>query len=294
MSLLQVISRHIEAHTGKTFTITRQQQASGGCINQAMSLSNGSESYFIKFNHIDNLDMFQAEAEGLRDIAAHSCMRVPRVITMGTSEQTAFLVLEHLTMGGKSQPHILARHLANMHEHNAPQYGWSRANTIGTTPQPNNWTDKWATFWREQRLGHQLRIAAERGVTPRLLQMGDKILANIDAWLADYQPKASLLHGDLWSGNYAYLQDGTPVVFDPALYYGDRETDMAMTELFGGFEQEFYVSYQAHWPLPDDYQWRKYLYNLYHVLNHANLFNGGYVQQAMQIMQRLFSEMGTK
>ena len=184
-----------------------------------------------------------------------------------------------------------------MHKITADQYGWYQNNIIGSTPQSNKKHSDWATFWREERLRPQFEMLYEKGYKKYLQLLANKLLTNLDSLLADHVPEASLLHGDLWSGNYGFINDGfvddgfteqgQPVIFDPALYYGDRETDLAMTELFGGFSQDFYNSYNEAWPLDEGYTNRKTLYNLYHILNHANLFGTSYLNQAISMMERL-------
>ena len=172
------------------------------------------------------------------------------------------------------------------------RFGFAQDNYIGTTPQPNDWKDNWMDFWREQRLGFQLRLAAQNGYGGKLQALGEKLLDALPAFFTGCMPQPALLHGDLWSGNHAFLADGTPVIFDPAPYYGDRECDLAMTELFGGYPADFYAAYRAAYPLDDGYAVRRDLYNLYHILNHANLFGGGYARQAEGMMQRLLAEAG--
>jgi protein-ribulosamine 3-kinase len=171
------------------------------------------------------------------------------------------------------------------------RFGFAQNNFIGTTPQPNAWKDNWPDFWREHRLGFQLRLAAQNGYGGQLQSLGEKLSDALPAFFAGYTPQPSLLHGDLWSGNHAYLQDGTPTIFDPATYYGDRECDIAMTELFGGYPADFYAAYRAAYPLDAGYATRRDLYNLYHILNHANLFGGGYARQAEQMMLRLLRNL---
>jgi fructosamine-3-kinase len=143
-------------------------------------------------------------------------------------------------------------------------------------------------FWRDQRLGYQLKLAARSGRD--LLKKGERILADLGAFFQNYRPVPSLLHGDLWGGNVSAVER-QPVIFDPAVYYGDREADLAMTELFGGFSEQFYQAYRDTWPLDDGYPVRKTLYNLYHVLNHFNLFGGGYGSQAERMIDSLLSEL---
>jgi len=161
--------------------------------------------------------------------------------------------------------------LAAAHRKAGPRFGWPRDNYIGATPQENAPCAGWAEFWRHRRLEPQLALANRNGYrveAPPVWRL-----------LEGHEPVASLLHGDLWSGNAGFLADGAPVVFDPAVYYGDREADLAMTELFGGFAEEFYAAYSEAWPLDEGYKLRKQLYNLYHLLNHLNLFGGGYLGQ---------------
>jgi fructosamine-3-kinase len=178
------------------------------------------------------------------------------------------------------------RVLACLHRCTATDFGWHRENTIGSTPQHNTRARDWVAFWRERRLGFQLDLAARNGYGRALLDSGERLMSVLDG-LIGHRPVASLLHGDLWGGNIGASRDGEPVIFDPAVYFGDRETDLAMTELFGGFGSDFYAAYREAWPLPPEYATRKTLYNLYHVLNHLNLFGGGYLTQAKGMMDRL-------
>ncbi len=180
--------------------------------------------------------------------------------------------------------------LAAMHRCTSEKFGWKRDNTIGATPQINKYTSGWVQFWREHRLGYQLQLARVNGHTGKLQVLGEKLMAKLDSFFPGPDPAASLLHGDLWSGNYSFDSAGQPVLFDPAVYYGDRETDIAMTELFGGFPAVFYAAYRESYPLDPGYDIRKTLYNLYHILNHLNLFGGGYRHQAEQMMGRLLAE----
>ena len=191
--------------------------------------------------------------------------------------------------GGGRDAGTGTRALAALHRHTAAGFGWNRDNTIGTTPQQNRWTADWAEFFRDRRIAPQLALAATNGHGLRSQDDGSRLLDAIPALLAGHVPAASLLHGDLWSGNAARLQGGDPVVFDPAVYYGDREADLAMCSLFGGFGADFFAAYREAWPLPPGHELRRELYNLYHVLNHANLFGGGYVAQAEAMIGRLLA-----
>ena len=199
--------------------------------------------------------------------------------------------MENLALGGRGDPVALGEGLAAMHRISREQYGWFRDNTIGSTPQDNTQSDDWIEFWQVHRLQFQLDLAARKGAAGRLLSQGEKLLVGLPVLFDSYVPEASLLHGDLWSGIYAFTQAGEPTIFDPGVYYGDREADLAMTELFGGFGSDFYAAYNNAWPLDDGYRSRKKLYNLYHILNHFNMFGGGYERQAQEMMDSLLSEL---
>ncbi len=293
MSLVPELARYIAAATGHAFAPGSHQDVGGGCINRALVLEGGAQRYFVKLNTAERLPMFEAEAEGLRAIAATHTVRVPQPVCSGVAANQAFLVLEYLPLRGANvqAQEQLGRALAQMHRATAPRFGWTRDNTIGSTPQPNREADDWVAFWRTQRLGFQLGLAADNGHGGSLQRDGEKLLEKLPALFRDYRPLASLLHGDLWGGNAAATDTGEPVIFDPAVYYGDREADLAMTGLFGGFSERFHAAYREAWPLDHGYRVRKNLYNLYHVLNHLNLFGGGYHAQAQQMIERLLAEV---
>lgn len=237
--------------------------------------------------------MFEAEAQGLAALAATGTIRVPQPLCWGADEQASWLVLEHLSLRPAAAACMaaLGSGLAALHACRAERFGWHRDNTIGSTPQPNAWTDSWAAFWRARRLRPQLRRAAANGYGGTLQQRGEALDLRLEQLFAGHAPCASLLHGDLWGGNAACTAGGEAVVFDPACYYGDREADLAMTELFGGFPATFYAAYVQAWPLPPGYAVRRDLYNLYHVLNHLNLFGGSYLAQATRLIDGLLSEV---
>lgn len=290
----QDIAQAITDATGTPFVMDTQSGLGGGCINTAMKISGSGREYFVKLNDAKLRDMFDAEADGLRDLARAQAVRVPLPVCTGTSGRQAFIVMEYLALGGRGGAAVMARfgeQLAQMHRHTAARFGWHRDNTIGSTPQLNAWQADWLGFWREQRLGYQLQLAGKHGIGSRVLYKGEQLQERLAAFFTAYAPQASILHGDLWSGNYGISRDGEPVIFDPAVYYGDREADLAMTELFGGFGSEFYAGYQAAWPLDAGYKQRKTLYNLYHILNHFNLFGGGYGAQAEGMIERLLADV---
>lgn len=286
------IAGAISQATGAPFELAHAAALGGGDINSAYRLEgkNGAR-YFVKLNDADKLEMFAAEHSGLEAMAATRSVRVPQPVAHGLCGPLAFLVLEYLDLGGRGDARRLGEQLAALHRITAPQFGFQIDNTIGSTPQPNGWLSDWIAFWRERRLGFQLQLARKNGHGARLQDLGERLLENLPLYFKGYAPAPSLLHGDLWGGNHAYLHDGTPVIYDPAPYYGDREADLAMTELFGGYGSGFYAAYCEAWPLDAGYATRKALYNLYHILNHANLFGGGYARQAEGMMRELLGEI---
>jgi len=243
--------------------------------------------------------MFVAEADGLRELAKANAIRVPSPVCYGEAAGQSWLVTEFIAFGRGSDDsaQLLGRQLAAMHRYTSQQFypsrpfGWTRDNTIGSTPQQNSRTDNWVDFYRERRLRFQFELAARNGFTGLLQAKGERLMESLNVFFTNYVPEASLLHGDLWGGNRAFDATGQPVIFDPAVYYGDRETDIAMTELFGGFGADFYAAYQEACPLDAGYSVRKTLYNLYHILNHANLFGGGYASQAENMIDQLLAEI---
>lgn len=292
MPLTDAIAAAIHAATGEPFAPRQTRPMAGGCINQALLLDDGQRQFFIKLNRADLADMFEAEAEGLAAIAATQTIRVPRPVCSGVTGGQTYLVLEYIGFGKceRQSAAALGQALAQMHRHTQPRFGWHRDNTIGSTPQRNDWQMDWTAFWRDQRLGFQLELAARQGQGRKLQTSGERLLSYLPALLQGHQPQGSLLHGDLWSGNYAFDEHGAPVIFDPAVYYGDREADLAMTELFGGFPADFHAAYREAWPVDTGYPIRKTLYNLYHILNHLNLFGGGYLAQAQRMLDNLLAE----
>lgn len=284
------VGRHIGAVTGRPFAPRTQKAVGGGCINSTVILSDGTRDYFVKCNHASKLDMFEAEADGLAGLAATGAVRVPEAVCWGQAGGASYLVLERLDLGGRTNGAEMGRRLAMLHRSVSERFGWRRDNYIGATPQPNPESQDWTAFFREHRLGYQFDLAARNGHARNLQAAGERLMASLDALLA-HGPVPSLLHGDLWTGNLGYLSDGTPAIFDPAVYYGDREADLAMSELFGGFGRDFYAAYQEAWPLDPGYATRKTLYNLYHILNHLNLFGSGYLGQARGMIDRLLAEI---
>ncbi len=285
------------AGSGAATPIEVAEPVGGGCIHQAWRVSDGRRQYFVKTNAADALAMFEAEADGLAALDAAGAIRVPRKVSAGRTARQAFLVLEHLELRGldNTSGARLGEQLAEMHRRTRmaadATYGWPRDNFIGATPQSNQTHRTWAGFFAAERLQPQLTLALRNGMNGPVRKQGERIVERLGAFFLDYRPLPSLLHGDLWSGNTARLPDGTPVIFDPAVHRGDREADLAMAELFGGFPASFYAAYRATWPLDAGFETRKTLYNLYHILNHYNLFGAGYLNQARRMIERLGAEL---
>ncbi len=284
------ISQKISQTIGQNFEITQRHTVSGGCINQSYSLSDGNLTYFVKLNQATKVEMFAAEAQGLQEILATNTIKVPSPLCWGTTQNNSYLVMEWLEFndGNSGSWEMMGQNLAKMHKAKvSQQFGWGVNNTIGSTPQINTLTANWADFFAEFRLGYQLKLAQRRsGNFPDY----QKVVTIIREYLINHNPQPSLVHGDLWSGNAAITIDGEPVIVDPAAYYGDREVDLAMTELFGGFPSAFYRGYNQEWQLDQGYQQRKTIYNLYHILNHFNLFGGGYGHQANKMIKQIVND----
>ena len=260
----------------------------GGDISAAWRIKTEKNSVFLKTGPADSLPMFQAEADGLRELQKANAVRVPNVLGCVSSGPECLLALEWIDfeLADSNTEKMLGQQLAKQHRCCEDRFGWHKDNTIGSTPQRNLWNDDWVEFVANDRLGVQLELAARNGFAGDLQVEGAALCKNLGRFFADYWPEASLLHGDLWSGNWA-AADGAPVIFDPAVYYGDRESDIAMTKLFGGFGASFYDAYEEAWPLSAGSEQRILLYQLYHVLNHLNLFGGSYLSRALGIIRTL-------
>ncbi len=289
--LWQEITSQISSASGEPFDIRARHSQGGGCINQAFVLQGKSSHWFVKLNSSDRLDMFTAEAEGLKALDKPGAIRVPRPLVWGASHGYSYLVMEHVPMVGHLNPEQFGRQLATLHQCWQPYFGWQRDNTIGATPQENTPGDKWAEFWRVHRLEFQLELARSNGAPPSLLDKGMKLASQTARFFISHSPRASVLHGDLWSGNWGADTHDNPVIFDPAVYFGDHETDLAMMLLFGNPGEAFFAGYREVYPIDSGFAIRKTFYNLYHILNHFNLFGGGYAHQAEGMIDRLLSEL---
>lgn len=273
--------------------VAERRPVSGGCVSESWHLVADRGEFFLKVGDPGGTESFEAEADGLAALAAGG-VRTPAVLGCGETAGRGWLLLEYLPLRGLSSTGSarLGETLAALHGAPGEQFGWHRDNFIGGTAQPNGVSDDWVAFYRERRLAPQLRLAATRGAPRALAGRGARLLERLPALFSGYRPHPALLHGDLWGGNAAALPDGTPVLFDPAVYRGDREADLAMSELFGGFPPAFYAAYDAALPRDTGYTARRDLYHLYHLLNHHNLFGGGYGRQALACCERLLAALG--
>ncbi|HHJ20275.1 MAG TPA: fructosamine kinase family protein [Gammaproteobacteria bacterium] len=284
------IEKAISEATGQPFVIRDHHAISGGSINEAWQLVGEGRDFFIKTHQAGRLDMFIAEAEGLAEMASSHAIRVPEPVCWGEGEERSYLVMEYLPLSGPYNAGDFGQRLGQMHHLMQDRFGWHRDNTIGATPQINHWETDWLHFWKTWRLGYQLTLAHRNGASRGVLAKGEQLIAEMDGLFPGYQPQASLLHGDLWAGNWGTM-GGETVIYDPAVYYGDHEADLAMTELFGHPGKDFWPNYQEYFAIDPGYAVRRNLYNLYHVLNHFNLFGGGYGGQAERMMDKLLAEL---
>ena len=287
------LAEAIGATVGATLRTAPTSSVHVGSINECYRWESSSGPLFVKLATARNSAMFAAEVDGLEGLRRANAVRVPRVLGQGENETNAWLVLEWVPFGRRSAgaEATLGEQLALQNRHTAELFGWARANTIGRTLQTNTWTADWVEFFREHRLRYQLDLAARNGRGGNRLHVtGERLLSRLGLFFTDYRPVPSLVHGDLWGGNWAADTEGRPVIFDPAVYFADREVDLAMTRLFGGFGPDFYAAYEAAWPLDPGFETRADLYNAYHVLNHLNLFGDGYLGQALSLLDGLISQ----
>ncbi len=289
MAQLDKLLDYIESTTDISFPNRTLHSVGGGSINTAYRIGDT----FLKVNSPQLASMFHAEAAGLAEMAATNTLRIPEVLSVGNNQDYAYLLLEYIPLSSlRGQAAALCgEQLAQMHQQTQPYFGWHQDNTIGSTPQHNDHSNDWVSFYQQQRLNQQLSFAKQNGFGGALQDKGNLLIEAVPIFFSNYQPEPALLHGDLWGGNAGADDQGNPVIFDPACYYGDREADVAMTELFGGFNADFYAAYRATYPLDQGYTSRKTLYNLYHILNHLNLFGGGYLAQSESMIAQLLSEI---
>ena len=282
------IEKTIQEATEQSFSIKYKEVATGGDINECYWISNYHQNYFVKSNDKNHFSHFESEAYALSQIKSCHQINCPEVITLGTHLNKSFLVLSYIPFETPDTDdwYQLGQQLAHMHKTSSHgQFGWQHDNFIGDTIQPNRWQSNWRTFFAEQRIAWQLQLLHEKSI-----KFGDidHITQVCHDALLHHKVNPCLVHGDLWQGNMGF-SDHTPVIFDPACYYGDREVDIAMTELFGQLPDDFYLGYQEEFPLSQSYEQRKLVYNFYHILNHANIFGGVYIEQSKAALSRILS-----
>ncbi len=286
--LAPTLRTHLEQRLG--LRIADIQSIGGGDIHRAFRLSATSGQYLFLKTNTDPLAaaMFRTESQGLALLGASRSIRTPRVHAHGsTPDGHAYLVLEYVAPGYKNRLfwETFGQALANLHGNTSARFGFAHDNFIGRLPQSNTRHDTWAEFYAEERLWPQLLLARDRGYFDAAAEQQLDRLCRRLSWLCPDEPPA-LTHGDLWSGNYLCDAAGQPVLIDPAASFAHREMDLAMSRLFGGFDPAFYLAYEAAWPLEAGFEKRMEVYQLYYLLAHVNLFGGGYVGQAAEILRR--------
>ena len=285
----QAISKQLSETLMFSYEIVEKEKVQGGDISDCYMVSDGEQRYFVKLNKRDFLPKFDIEAENIRILRESNTVFVPELILTGKSKEHSFIILNYLPtkpLDDSKNSYAFGQQLARLHQWGEQkEYGFDQDNYIGATLQPNKWSRKWSRFFSEQRIGWQLQLLREKGIN--LVDINEFTQLVHDR-LANHQPKPSLLHGDLWHGNAANSVFG-PICYDPACYWGDRECDIAMTELFEGFQPEFYQGYESIAPLDFSYSERKDIYNLYHVLNHYNQFGGHYLDQSELLIKQILS-----
>ena len=268
--------------------ILKTSNLSGGCISNVykIELQNG-KILFLKINENESDDMFLKEAHGLEELEKAQAIRIPKVLFA----ENGFIVLEFIENSHRSKNFFedFGDKFAKLHKFTTEKFGFYEDNFIGSNPQHNitneNEGENWSAFYFNKRIMFQYKLAEQNGYATDELRKGIKRLENkLDDILAGSEEKPSLLHGDLWSGNFMEDENGKPCLIDPAVYYGHREADLAMTKLFGGFSNDFYKSYNATFPLKAGYEYRENIYKLYHIMNHLNLFGGGYYSQVISLI----------
>lgn len=266
------------------------RRLSHGGFSSTFKVSCGSTQYFVKF--CEDFDALASEYDGLSALADSHTIRVPRPVLLESLDPISALAVEFIELEKpRSRYHALADKLHAMHSQHGTAFGWHRNNYIGQSPQVNTQCNNWLEFFLNHRIMYQLELAFQNGYLDKTHSLGERLPDAVTEILRHHQPKPSLLHGDLWYGNLGFDPHGTPIIFDPAVYFGDFETDLAMTALFGGLPNSFYSMYQNLHPMADDWKLRESVYNLYHILNHLNIFGRGYLSHAKNLMASIVSEV---
>ena len=283
---------------GLSAEVLQAQSVSGGCISDAQRVRIRTRSYeqdlFVKRNDASFLGNFQCEADGLKQLSNADAIRIPTMLAVGHHQDQAWLITQWIdedrSQAGNEEFFVLfANHLSQLHRATlGQQIGWPSDNYLGATEQINTATDSWVEFVAEHRIGFQMRQAIDHGHRDQALEQDlSRIVSQMNAILSGRADETSLLHGDLWSGNYLCDRDGQPVIIDPAVYRGCREAEFGMLKLFGSCPAVFYETYQATWPMADGWQRRVDVYVLYHLLNHLNLFGNGYLGQCKSLAAKI-------
>lgn len=283
------IQNQLSDQLGRDITLSSTSAVGGGCINQSYVVATSAEErWFVKTNQAHLLAMFEAEYEGLQALQASKSFIIPTPLFCGQLSGTAYLVLEYLDLSGSCNDKDFASRLAKLHLTTHGRFGFSGDNFIGASPQYNDWHDNWFEFYMQQRLETQLKMIIDKGTGSELKRIWPELLRSCESLFSDHHPSPSLLHGDLWMGNVSGTPGGCSI-YDPACYYGDFEADLAMLELFGHLSTQFYQYYYQDIKKVPGSGLRKTWYNLYHIMNHANLFGGSYYHQAAQMCQQLIN-----
>ena len=266
----------------------RFQPIRGGDSADCFLLQAADYWVFLKTLPTARCAVLSAEADGLKALGESHAVRVPRIYGRGSISSMAWLALEYLDLEARHRrsDEQLGHALARLHRQQGDRFGWHRQNFIGLTPQINSQLDSWAEFFLWHRLAEQLKRLDQQHPDQQWSDMIQPLVKNWHKRFVHHRPPPALIHGDLWKGNAARLGDDTPVLFDPAVHYADRECDLAMARLFGGFDDSFFAAYQESWALPEDHRERIPWYQFYHLLNHANLFGGAWLERARSLADR--------
>lgn len=287
-SFQRYIQDQLSSLLGSSVELQSIQMASGGSINQAYNLRTNQGLYFLKYNERQRFPkMFELEAKGLELLSAHSSFEIPKVIASGHFEEKSYLLLEGIQASTRAMNYWeeFGRNLAQLHKYAADKFGLDQDNYIGSLPQPNHWTESWSEFFVQHRLEYQHQMARDAGlVDATISQLFNKFYPQLENLFPEAQ--AALLHGDLWSGNFMTNQKGQATIFDPAVYFGHREMDIAMSHLFGGFQKPFYAAYHEAFPLDQGWEERIEICNLYPLMVHVNLFGTSYANRVKAILKR--------
>ena len=295
MSVWSAIEKSIQAARISDFSLSHQQVVSGGDISQAYVVSGNHQQFFVKINSSAFLGNFQQEVLGLSYLARCHQLVTPQVITTGVHQRQSFLVLEYLDLSQSGKDSCFAESLVSLHQITAQEFGFESNNYIGGNPQYNSWLSDWGQYFVEYRLRPQFELLFQgnlkSSIDNKVTENSETLMKQCRFILNSHAPQPSLVHGDLWQGNYAFDRHGNPVVYDPACYFADSEVDIAMLEMFGSPSAEFYSVYYQQRPPKSGIEIRKKIYNLYHLLNHANLFGGGYLSRVVNSIEQILKDI---